>query len=488
MKKIVLSLLLIAACSIALSQTAFAQDGETGTLVIHFARWNEDYENIGTHSWGGIDPRFTPDGTDDFGVYWTYEDVSVVDANSTETFGFIAVERPNGLDSDPNWDNKYTDDVFIPRTVIQADETVHVYVIEGAASSSSNPGYFVASQEHYNLLLIYFDPSGAYEENLGVHAWGGWTLGQETWGDPFNVFTKAGATETGSEVKGSILQSTEIDAGLLIYAGSNDNKKTGDVNLDESLGETPALGDVGFAFVVSRGDGYEGVDNVFYTGQLAEFVEEAFTFSLLPYGIDAAGFATGTYAVDPTTVIVKTSATIANPGTNEAAMDLIKSWFTIIEEDSENEIAIGRVDYAQTNTSLSDFVIILDEALDNTKAYTLYFNDSTDEQVGNEASLVLALDRQAPEISFLGSNLINKPAEERIIVIPWGQLFDMNLFPLFLADDDRDGDLTVSVYVPSGEYSVLDTRTVGDYTIMLEVSDTWGNVTQETFIFRVERR
>jgi len=33
--------------------------------------------------------------------------------------------------------------------------------------------------------------------------------------------------------------------------------------------------------------------------------------------------------------------------------------------------------------------------------------------------------------------------------------------------------------------SVLNTAEEGDYTIMLQVEDKWGNVTQETFIFRV---
>ena len=64
--------------------------------------------------------------------------------------------------------------------------------------------------------------------------------------------------------------------------------------------------------------------------------------------------------------------------------------------------------------------------------------------------------------------------------------WNASLFPRYQATDDRDGDLTSFVFVPSGEYSTLDTRTAGDYTIMLEVSDNWGNVTQITFIFRVE--
>ena len=69
-----------------------------------------------------------------------------------------------------------------------------------------------------------------------------------------------------------------------------------------------------------------------------------------------------------------------------------------------------------------------------------------------------------------------------------GEPFDQNLFPGYRVVDNRDGDLTPLVFVPKGANSVLDTRTEGDYTIMLQVEDKWGNVTQETFIFRVVKK
>ncbi|NWH10145.1 immunoglobulin-like domain-containing protein [Acholeplasma laidlawii] len=72
-----------------------------------------------------------------------------------------------------------------------------------------------------------------------------------------------------------------------------------------------------------------------------------------------------------------------------------------------------------------------------------------------------------------------------MIEVEWGKPFNLADFPLYDAVDDRDGDLTRAVFVPKGENSKLDTRTVGDYVIMLQVSDAWGNVTQETFTFRV---
>ena len=69
--------------------------------------------------------------------------------------------------------------------------------------------------------------------------------------------------------------------------------------------------------------------------------------------------------------------------------------------------------------------------------------------------------------------------------MPWGQPFDQSLFPRYSVTDNRDGDITSFVFVPKGNMSVLNTAEEGDYTIMLQVVDKWGNVTQETFIFRV---
>ncbi|PKK90041.1 MAG: hypothetical protein CVV62_01235, partial [Tenericutes bacterium HGW-Tenericutes-7] len=79
----------------------------------------------------------------------------------------------------------------------------------------------------------------------------------------------------------------------------------------------------------------------------------------------------------------------------------------------------------------------------------------------------------------------DKVEAERIITVAWGQPFDPNLFPRFRVIDDRDGEITPFVYVPKGEFSVLDTRTEGDYVIMLRVVDRWGNITEEKFTFRV---
>ena len=504
MKKIILSLLVFATVLVALPHL-YAAEEETGNLVIHFKNWDEEYDLLGTHTWGGIDPHAVHDGVDDFGATFIYNDLPVVESTSTATFGWIAVERPSGLDADPNWDNKYTGDISIPHTVVKAGETVHVYIVQGSGNTSAeNPRYFVADNTKYNMFLLYFDPSGSYEDTLGVHNWNGWSEEASGWNEPLEVFSTGGNTATGMDVKVAMLSAapTEEDempeAGLLIYFGEGDNsKKTGDVTLELSLGEGEhEPGAVGFAFVYSAGNGVTSNHNLFYGNEnFADFAFNAFSFRLLPYTVDAtSGAADGTYAVRADQVIVKTSAQLANPVadeeselTEEQAIALVEGWFSIKERTAEatetedaqyaaTALTIERVDFAVGNTSIADFVIVLAEGseLDTTKDYVLFFDNETD-----QAEIELDLDRNGPDITFplLG--------EDRIIEVVWGQPFDLADFPLYSAVDDRDGDLTRAVFVPSGDNAKLDTRTEGDYVIMLQVSDAWGNVTQETFTFRV---
>lgn len=70
------------------------------TVVVHFHKWDEDYENVGGHSWGGevlvevggeyqkLGGSVQPTGKDDFGIYFTYR----FEAGATAPdLGFIPV-------------------------------------------------------------------------------------------------------------------------------------------------------------------------------------------------------------------------------------------------------------------------------------------------------------------------------------------------------------------------------------------------------------
>ena len=605
MKKVLLALFLAYVAFVTVGITSFAAG--TGNLVVHFQAWEEEsYDSLGSWAWGDTASGKLKDGLDDFGAYWEYNDVAV----GTEV-GFIAVTWL-GTEG-PDWNAKLTDDIIIPSDTIIEGETVHVYVFEGKQGNGNAPVY-VADPSTFNLMLVYYDPAGAYEETLGVHNWG-WTNDAEAWATPNQIFSAAGYSEAGIEVKGAMLHAVEDYAGLLIYAGDDASKHTGDLN-DTNVITDKTPGAVNFAYVVNGGAGLTDNSNVFTTA--SEFADVAFTFKLLAFNLDEMS---GTYAVDPKTIVVRTSSSVESPyplaENKEEAEEIIKGWFKVRENLGDGNfgdpLLIERVDFAKSNTTLNSFVVILEEGLDNTKNYEVFFDTMHPEDLaeakevevtinvqlpsntpsdatislgasfggwnpaeptmqatkisdteytitfkvsvqsayttfeykwtqgswdigenlssGNrvfvlentkdsivyedvvsawdndsdaadtkypatnrspfiptdaEASLAVNMDTDAPVLTFISPlSFLGADDENRVIEIPWGQPFDFNLFPRYAVSDDRDGDLTSFVFVPKGDFSVLDTSTEGDYTIMLEVHDNWGNVTQVTFIFRV---
>ncbi len=482
MKKVLVAMMLVAFALISFGIHSFAN--ETGNVVIHFQLWDGEYDDLGSWAWGHENVfGKRADGTDDFGAYFEYNDVPV-----GTSIGFIGVYWEG---DGPNWDMKMTENVELSDDVIIAGKTVHVYVFEGAQTKTDDPQYFVADPDMFNALVVYFDPAGAYEENLGLCAWG-WTTSGCDWGNPDPAFGTAGKSPGGVPVLGFILHTEEDWAGFLIYAGDDATKKTGDLKPDTGFFTEQEDGKVDVLYVVNAGDGVTNNSNVYTDPAL--FADAAFSFNLLPFNLDNMS---GTYAVDPNTVIVATGVPVASPYPDAEdkveARATIEGWFEIREILAEGvygaPLVIERVDFATTNTTLNAFVIILADGseLDNTKDYAVFFDLGLEEN-NLEASITLDLDRAAPVLTFISpTGIVGRPAAERIIEVPWGQPFNQNLFPRFRVDDNRDGDLTPFVFVPTGEYSVLDTRTEGDYTIMLRVEDRWGNVTEETFIFRVVR-
>jgi hypothetical protein len=514
MKK-VLSVFFLAVMTFLVGISVNAAGAGTGDLVVHFHAWDNDYTNLGSHGWGDtVSPKETFDGTDDFGVYFSFSDVAV----GTEV-GFIAVDWANGAQ---DWNAKHTGDVLLNASVIVENEETHVYVFEGASSPSGSdePQYLLADPLQYNMMLVYYDPSGSYEETLGVHAWNGWSGYQgvdengawesktiaAAWGSPDQIFMQVGTAADGSSVVAAMLTTataptSDATPGLLIYAGEDGNKKTGDVNAYPALGDDPMLGEAGTQWVVSKGDAYTAGDNI-YPNDPASFYVEAFSFRLVSFD---ASDSSGTFAANPTSVIVKLSATITNPyaeATTAAEQDEavveIEGWFTLtevltVDENGEaatygSEVTIDRVDFAKSNTTLQDFVIVLTDAngLDNTKMYEIAFNLGLDDETNKEAALMVEMDSEAPVIAFTSpAAIIGQSAANRVIEIDLGSDWNASWFPRYQATDNRDGDLTSFVFVPSGDNSTLNTGELGDYTIMLEVADDWGNVTQITFIFRV---
>jgi hypothetical protein len=406
MKKGLLALLLVAVSALTFGISALGAG--TGNLVIHFQSWSGEYDDLGNHTWApNLSPRVR-DGVDAFGAYWEYDNIPV----GTEV-PFIAVRWKGGAQ---DWDNKLTDDVKIPASAIVEDETVHVYIFEGKLGNNNAPVY-VADPTTHNQLVVYYDPADAYEETLGFCSWG-WTEasgGGCDWGNPSDLFTTAGKSEAGINVLAHMFVANSPVAnsdgpGFLIYAGTDATKKTGDIKFDTGFMQNAGVGTVEVVYVVNAGDGITNNENVYMTG--AAFADAAFAFKLLPFSPEGM---TGTYAIDPNTVVVKTSASVISPYAEaesdeerEAAEAIINEWFVIKEKtgtDTYGEaLQIERVDFGKTNVTLNTFVLALADGneLDNTKEYEIFFNldlTLTEKQV--EVTLELEAPANTPEDAVL---------------------------------------------------------------------------------------
>jgi hypothetical protein len=287
-----------------------------------------------------------------------------------------------------NW-NKKLANVEIPKSRLVENKTLHVYLFEGQTTRETSennyafPLYAEVDKEH--VVVVYFDSTNKYEENLGFYTWD-WEVNASDFNSPLKNLVRVGRAEDGTFVYGAIhTKPTAKDGfgGLILYYGEGDSsKKTGNIEVSDATNKTyianpkPA-GEINFVYVVNAGDGNISNDNVYLDKSL--FSKAAFAFTLVPFAPDQM---TGTYAVNPTTIIVKTSKNVNNPDADAvtsqeqlAAENIIKSWF-VIKNSNDVVLEIERVDFAKNNSTLNSFVITLKDtsALDNTKEYTVHFD------------------------------------------------------------------------------------------------------------------
>lgn len=508
MKKVLLSVLMIFS-ALLMGSHLFAEETSegTGNLIIHYQNLTGDYTDFGLHTWdhghkdfgGNMDAEAIKGLTkkDDFGVYWELNDLEIKDAGS---FGWIIVS-PNGADF---WGEKHVNHEIKYEDLV-IGETVHIYMFEGGNTRTNDEGldtpipYLVTNPKLHNVLLTYYDQSGSYPENLGIHSWGWKSVADPGWGDPAKVFENVGVDNSGVAIKAVMLTYEEGgEPGAIVYDGST--KFTGDVKIHDLVDEVAEVGKADVVQVVNAGDGNESLENVFVNDAQA-YIEEAYKFTFVDMYTDEAGVLSGTFAPTPNQIMVEFNAAVAFPKenvakegeeekfevvlTDEEKENLIKTWFNL-KDSSGTTIKIDSIDFNKGANSVSSFVLILGTNLDNTKEYTL--NAKIDEV--RDISTKVNMDDQAPVFTFLSPTdfVLETDGDKRIILVQWDKKFDQNLFPRFTVTDNRDGDITSLVHVPKGDFSVIDTNVIGDYKIMLRVQDDWGNITEETFIFRVTKK
>lgn len=445
-------------------------------LTVHFHAWDaEDYASMGAWNWstgtGGSAAPMAVNSIDDFGAVFEY---CINPTDAGDLVGFLPLNNWGGPETGWVWDDnaKMTGDqgdILIDVTTLKntAATSMEVYVFQGAGGKGSDEmkqrGVYEVNPTKKNIIIGYFDPANAYEENLGIHPWGPYDapLNAGEWGTPVQFFEDGAQAPSGVKIKLGMVTAAADASGLggLIYAGGDDSKKhAGAANsfADPSTGfaETGA-GEVAFALVVN--------DQIF--DNVDDFQVEAFKFEFMPREVMDSGLAEGTFAVDPNTVLVKTNVKVAVDDDKDA----VKARFTLTE--GENVIAISSVDYDVLAASTNSFVLNLGSNLNITKTYMLAYDDGV-----NTTEFELDLDRTAPVITFLNANVD--------VEIELGGAWDADFVPSFVATDNRDGDITALVYIAAGE-GYVNTGIVGDYVVKFTVFDKWGNKGQASFTVSV---
>lgn len=494
MKKLfnVFLFLCMATFTFAVASTEVHADDETvtSTLTVHYADLAKNYLNDGSglHAWGfnGTDKHAFPtvwDDTDEFGGKM----VLTIGNESDDQIGLITLydkASSNPWSSDSN--KSSGGNMYFPSTLLKAKggqyDNLDIYVFGG----SSN--YFIAYPDRANVLVAYYNAAGDYEENLGVHIWGDYTSYEYVegatgkvvnteftscaWGTPIQIFADGMASEGGTVGKvGMLYGKAGSELGGLIYAGDDATKKYPTADNWKLAQEA---GKVHFAFVTNQ-ELFNEVD---------KFLDKAFTFRIKDFGTDTDGKFVGTYAPNPLSVIVQFDSSVAYPavGENEDLATKLAARFTLNEATVNADgtytkgatVAIKQVDYNQTESASSEFVLQLTDAskLDNTKHYVLTYSEVA-EGGKNEAEIEVDLDRKAPEIAF----------DFEPETLPYGVEFDFNLFPGITVTDDRDG--AVNYYCVEGDESVLDTGKAGQQKVKIYAEDAWGNVATAYITFTV---
>ncbi len=479
-----------------------ADPAATSTLTIHFAKADKKYDQSGLHAWGlGQSDTHTGwpimwEETDDFGGKITM----TIDSKADDRIGLIPLKT---LNAPGDWTGAVKtygeNNLYFPSTLLKAKggqyDHLDAYMIEGAGN------YVIAYPDKVNIMVGYYDPSGAYEEKLGVHIWGDYINAQyvqgyddttngltgatvetiETspcnWGTPVEVFTDGMASQSGNPGKlAMIYAKPEASVGGLIYAGDDATKK---YSSDVWTGLSLKAGEMHQAFVTGG--------KLF--NDVAKFLETAFTFRFQAFGTDKDGNFIGTYAPNPTSIIVAFDSAVSYPAVAEGEdiATKIAARFTLNEAtiDGETvtkgaEVAIKQVDFNKSVTSASEFVVQLADnvKLDNTKHYVLTYSEkeeaATEEEKAtkNYGEIDVDLDREAPTI-VVGNT-------EKI---PYGKLFDFGYIPEITVSDNRDAE--VSYYCIQGQESTLDTGKPGEQKVKIFATDNWGNTAEAYITFTV---
>jgi hypothetical protein len=415
-------------------------------VVFHYQKWDSNYSNVGLWAWStgtdGTGGGVTKAGVDDFGA--VFEVNLGVDVT---TMGFIPIAAE--MDNDNRWNYKDSlddADVNLDLTGIAAGEIVNVYFFSGTSSDS----LFIANPDKANFLVVYLNQTATYEESLGVHNWN-MDVNATGWGTPLPMIS-AFVTPDGVPGKAIMLSDdSPTDGGIIVHAG--DTKYSGDANIEGTVLTSVGAGEVA---VIYTGVSGETSGSYSYTTSHDDFVMELMVPTEKVPVYDYVDYEVVSY---------------------ERSLLDVASMFVLLEDGVEVEGAIGSVSFKEDVDVITELVIELASTytLDNTKTYTLAFDNGAEGLDNRSAEIDLNLDDEVPVITVLMTQQLTFVA---------GTEWDDSYWPNILASDNRDGDITDRIYIESGEGTV-NFGVPGTYPVTVTVYDNWGNEGNATFNFTI---
>lgn len=419
-----------------------------GRVVFHYQKWDSDYSDVGLWTWGtgtnGTSAPVTKAGVDSFGAVMEV----YIGAGATE-IGLIPLA--DSIGTDDRWAYRETPDgqhiTFDVTPIVNGTVTeIHIYYFQGGHQT-----YFVADPAKANVITLYYNQTGTYESNIGLYTWGSWDKKSNsvfgTDSVPMIPVFKSPDGVPGYGVMNTFDPASEENwIGYLVYGyvdSSNEGKKSGDINNDAGMG---------------------------FDGMVAGSVKVVYV-----------GFADKTVSLDHDRFVMEMLVeTEKVPIYDYVDYELIEyprvevsfaGKFTLLKNGVDVTNTIISIDFNTEKDVVTEFVLQLSTALDNTATYVLRFNNGKEGIDLQEAEIELDMDKTKPVFTFISAQQVSIVA---------GKGWDPSLWPNVRVTDDRDGNITNRVYVKSGE-GTLDTNTPGTYEIKLTAADSWGNEAQAVF-------
>jgi|GEM_PF-1324390 len=444
-------------------------------VVVHYHRWDGDYEGRTIWTWGngsnGSSDSVSLSGESSFGGTF---DIYVDDDADAEAGLILRYGEGWGdgkNDRDGLLDPENPDGDTPNKGIVLRDENgdfvgfddngvKHVFVYEGMGSEIiyQDEMFGPMLEDHGTLTIVFYDTDD-YTETPEWDIWtwgsGAFVSGDHDMGVPL---------DTVLGVDGQVADMAMFRvAHIPIAADADDN--VGIIFRTAGAWGEVQTNDLDIDVTDIKGEGFK---TVFFglEQQFDDFAQlEAFA---MPASIENAT------AIDPQSALVEFNKGIAVREGEEILFDA--SWFTLEDKDG-NPVAIDSISFTQGVASVDEFMLQFDaeNSLNSAAApYTVTFqSDPEDEET--RTSFEIDINTTPPTIRIMGSQSVS---------LLLGDSYSLATFTAteLIGEESRP---LYDVRVKEG-FGYLSTKEAGVYEIVIEAIDTFGNVAEETITITVE--